>query len=192
MNDAFLLDAYQAFLEEPTLDNYRRVRRMTLTEPGFDRQSLEWIELSRLCDEDRFEEVRKRADEMWSTWQLSPRLHLLLGRAARHLGDQEEEELSHFQFQTCLDSLLATGEGTETSPYEVLHISDQYDVVCALGLRGRCQRTVEREGRCLDVISCDDGTEIWFDVGPVKTGQRRSRRFSKWFDQIPSRVLHHF
>jgi hypothetical protein len=108
------------------------------------------------------------------------------------LGDAAEAELCRFQFQTCLDGLLGTGEGTVTSPYQVLHISDQYDVMHALGLRGQNQHAVQRKRRCLDVISCEDGTEVWFDVGPV-TGQKRIyQRTRRWADQIPSQVLHHW
>ena len=66
MTDAFLLDAYQAFLEKPTPDNYQRVRRRTLAMPGFDRQSLAWLDLSQLCDEGRFDEMLRRSDEMWA------------------------------------------------------------------------------------------------------------------------------
>jgi Domain of unknown function (DUF4919) len=192
MTDAFLLDAYQAFLEEPTADNYRRARRVTLAEPGFDRQSLEWVELSRLCDEGLYEEVFERSCDLWPTWKLSPRFHLLMGYAASCLGDAEEVELCRFQFQTCLEGLLGTGQGTATRPYQVLHISDQYDVIHALGLRGQYQRAVQRKGRCLDVISCEDGTQVWFDVGPV-TGQKRVFEWTRrWADQIPSQVLHHW
>jgi hypothetical protein len=192
MTDAFLIDAYQAFLEEPTADNYRRARWMTLAEPGFDRQSLEWIELSRLCDEGRFEEVCQRSCDLWTTWKLSPRFHLLVGYAASCLGDVEEAELCRFQFQTCLEGLLGTGEGTATSPYQALHVSDEYDVIRALGLHGQYQHAVQRKGRCLDVISCDDGTEVWFDAGPVIGQKRATRRARRWADQIPSQVLHHW
>jgi hypothetical protein len=192
MTDAFLLDAYQAFLESPTPENYRRVRRITVALPGFDRQSLAWLELSRLCDEARHEEVLRRADEMWTAWRLHPRYHLLVGYAASHLGDEEEVELSRFQFQTCLDALLETGEGSRTSPYQVLRTCDQYDIIRFLGLRGRSQRAVEIRGRSRDVVQCDDGSRVWFDLGPVRRPGQRSRRVSRWVDRTANQVLHHF
>lgn len=192
MTDAFLLDAYQAFLEKPTADNYRRVRRMVTAEPGFDRQSVAWMELAALCEEGRFDQLRERAWEMWPTWRLSPRFHLLVGYAANRLGDYEEEQLERFQFQTCLDGLLGTGEGTQQKPYQVLYVSDQYDVIRDLGLRGRGQRALEHNGRGMDVVWCEDGTQVWFDTGPLPYERQRSRRVTAWRERIPSRVLHHF
>jgi hypothetical protein len=192
MTEACLPDAYQAFLENPTRDHHRRACRSILAEPGFDRHSLEWIELSKRCAEGRFEEALDQSYAMWPTWKLSPRFHLLVGFAASRLGDRSEEELSRFQFQTCLDGLLGTGDGTARSPYEVLHISDQYDVIRALGFSGRGQRTVARRGRCLSVVSCHEGTRVWFDVGPVPVKKRRLRELNRWVDQTPSQILHHF
>jgi hypothetical protein len=192
MTDAFLLDAYQAFLENPTPENYRRARRITLAMPGFDRHSLAWVELSQLCDEGRFDEVLRRSDDMWTAWRLSPRYHLLVGYAASQFGDQEEVELSRFQFHTCLEALLGTGEGTETSPYYVLRTCDQYDVIRALGLRGRCQCAAEHRGRSVDIVQCDGQIEVWFDLGPIPLKKRRSRRVSRWLDRTASQVLHHF
>ena len=192
MTHAFLIDAYQAFLENPSPDNYRRARRMTMATPGFDRQSLAWLDLSRWCDEGRFAEVLRRSDGMWDLWRLSPRFHLLVGYAASHLGDDEEVELSRFQFQTCLDALLGTGEGTQAFPYEVLRTCDQYDVIRALGLCGQRQQAVELRGRSMDVVGCDDQAEVWFDLGPAQHGKRRSRRVSRWCDRTASQVLFHF
>ena len=192
MTDAFLIDAYQAFLENPTPEKYRRARRMTMAMPGFHRQSLAWLELSRLCDEGRWAEVLRRSDDMWVSWSLSPRFHLLVGYAASHLDDDEEVELSRFQFQTCLDALLGTGKGTPASPYEVLRTCDQYDVIGALGLRGHMQRAVELRGRSMDVVACDDHAEVWFDLGPARHSKQRRRGVSRSFDQTASQALYHF
>ncbi len=192
MNNTIANEAYQTFLEQPTRSNYRRLRRLALADPGFDRQSLELAELSRLCHEGRFREMERRSRQMWPQWRLSPRFHLLAGYAAGCLKDREEEELARFQFQACLDGLLSTGMGTAAAPYEVLRASDEYDVVWALGHQARRQRLVKRLDRCLDVIRCDDGVELWFDIGLGTPQPRASGHLNRWVTQIPSRVLHHF
>lgn len=191
MTGAFLTDAFQAFLEEPSRGNYRLVRRLTLAASDFDRHSLDLAELSTLCDEGRFEQVYQRSQDMWPRWRLSPRFHLLVAYAAHRLGDREEKELSRFQFHACLEGLLSTGNGTAADPYEVVYTSDEYDVIRALGRQARGQHVAERKGQCLDVIRCEDGADIWFDLGPM-VQTKSNRRFNRWVDQIPIQVLHHF
>jgi hypothetical protein len=132
---------------------------------AFDRNSLELAELSSLFQRQRFEEVRRRGTRMWPTWLLSPRYHALLGSAAVALKDLDDAELEHFQAQTCLEGLLRTGDGTLESPYLVVRLSDEYDILQALGRQACGQQLVQREGESFDVITCDDASQIWFDAG---------------------------
>lgn len=192
MTDAFLSDAYEAFLEEPTADNYRRVRRIVLAQSRGVRDPLGLVAISELCEEGRFVEAREQLQRTWSSWCLSPRFHWLAGYASSRLGDDEDVELCRFQFETCLDALLTTGNGSEMSPYDVVQPADEYDVIRALGLHARNQRMIQRDGRCLDVVACDGGMDVWFDLGVMHHRMIARRQFTGWLDRTSSQALHQF
>jgi hypothetical protein len=65
---------------------------------------------------------------------------------------------------------LSTGDGTVDRPYLVTYVSDESDLLMATGRRGRQQRLVEGDVGCYDVVTCDDGQEVWFDVSDVYGG----------------------
>jgi hypothetical protein len=59
---------------------------------------------------------------------------------------------------------LATGDGGPDHPYLATYSTDEHDLLRALGLRARGQELVRHGSGRFDVISCEDGSEIWFDV----------------------------
>jgi hypothetical protein len=81
------------------------------------------------------------------------------------LGDDLEARQRRAAVQACLRGLLATGDGTRKSPFLVTYLTDEADVMRALDQTDiRCQQLVETGSKRCDVITCHDGSDIWFDV----------------------------
>ena len=191
MSDAISTGAFERFLARPTGQNYRRARRLAMADSRLDPHSLKWAELSGLCENRRFRQVLQEAQQLWPQWRLSPRFHLLVAYAAFCLGEQQEAELARFQYQACVDGMLDSGDGTRRRPYQVLRICDEYDLLRALQQRPRSQTLVERKGRWLDVITCEEGRKVWFDPGICSSQRPLAGRFSQWIDRIPSQASYH-
>ncbi|HTN76174.1 MAG TPA: hypothetical protein VL096_13045 [Pirellulaceae bacterium] len=162
-------DELQTFLESPTAHHYRLVREALLEEaagklPTTVRELSDVAELSAAGEHTV---VLERVDELMPWWSLSPRIHFYAALAADELGEIETAELERFVFQSCLEGLLATGEGTAESPYLITYPSDALDVLTALGLEARSQSLVDRDGLLCDVVTCAAGEEVWFEVASL-------------------------
>ena len=157
-------DELQAFLGDPTFENFFNMRTAILADPGYEPHSLRLAELASLCEQGRLDEVGQAISRMMPGWMLSPRVHLFAGYLAVQRGDDQEVETERFLLDTCLQGLFATGDGMRGSPYLVTYRGDEYDVLDALSRRACSQRLVERGSSRYDVIACEDGTEVWFDV----------------------------
>jgi len=171
-------DELQAFLETPTARTYRQVREVLLEEVAAtcSAETLSasvLVELAELAAADQFYAVLERIDELQPAWALSPRVHYLAAVAADEVGDAEGAELERFIFQSCLDGILATGDGTAQSPYLITYSSDVHDVLLALGLEPRSQTLVEQHGLLCDVVRCTDDEEVWFELTGVLHDPRR-------------------
>jgi hypothetical protein len=173
-----MVEDLQAFLRESTPANFRRLRLAVLADPGYNGRSNQLNELGRLCSARQFAKARELAGSMMPCWLLSPRAHFLAGYAARETGDDDEAELAGLLMHACLRGILASGDGTPNRPYLVTHVSDEYDVIDALGQSVRTQTLAEANGRYCDVITCHDGRELWFDASCLFAA-RRSTASSK-------------
>lgn len=163
-------DEFQAFVEDPTGENFQFARDALLNEFGIRADALDLAELSRLADDGCFDELRTKVQAMMPDWALSPRVHYLAACAAEQLGDDDDAELERFLFTSCLRGLYATGDGSPARPFLVTYVSDESAVVETLGLRARRQTLIERDGSRFDVVTCYDGSEIWFDVTDLLRG----------------------
>jgi hypothetical protein len=165
----------QNFLEAPTARGYRRVRDALRDEAFADCPAGELAGLAALSTAGEHLAVLERYDQMQPAWSLSPRVHFYAALAADHLGDEATAELERFVFQACLEGILATGDGSAEAPYLITYLSDEYDVLTALGLAPRAQSLVDRRGLLCDVVKCVDGAEVWFELGGLVHDPRQVR-----------------
>ncbi|WP_425617929.1 DUF4919 domain-containing protein [Anatilimnocola sp. NA78] len=98
---------------------------------------------------------------------LSPRVHYFAAEAHESLGETEQAEMERWVFSACLQGILATGDGTRRKAYIISQLSDEYDVLKLLGLRSEKQHLVQRGSRSYDVLSCADGSQLWFNVSDL-------------------------
>ncbi|MEQ8787318.1 MAG: hypothetical protein RIC55_13515 [Pirellulaceae bacterium] len=161
---------YQAFLEEPTAANYRRVRGAILALPDFQPSMLSLHVAASLCGQRHHAEASAQLEEMSPDWALSPRYHQLAAQLAEALGDEEDAEVEQFAACCCLRGLLATGDGSRMFPYLLTYTSDAQDILGFRGLRPVRQALHEHRGRRYDVVACGDGGNYWFDVTDLMQG----------------------
>jgi hypothetical protein len=155
---------FTQFVESPSRENYLAVRDAVLRRTPLPIQAADVAELVRLLDAEAHQEVLERMELLPPSKVLSPRIHFLTAEATEALGDVQTGEVERFLFVLCLRGLLATGDGTQSAPYAVCHASDEHDLLEVLGCEIAAQALVERAGRLLDVVTCSDGRQVWFDA----------------------------
>jgi hypothetical protein len=84
--------------------------------------------------------------------------------AHRYLGNKELTHLEKRVGFFFIGAIMKTGDGTRQHPYLVARISDEYDVLFALGKERGTQKLCSEKDRFLDVQICLDGTQVCFDV----------------------------
>lgn len=157
-------DPFMDFLQEPSLESFMAVRKFVLEHPAYDPYSAELQELDALIDKEEYQQVLDRFPEVLPNLLLSPRLHLMMAYVRRQTGDAEGSEAESAMAHLCASSILKTGDGTREKPWAVLRTSDEYDVLLFIDKKMVRQALVQQDGRKLDRLECEDGTEVWFDV----------------------------
>jgi hypothetical protein len=159
-----MADAFDDFLDRPSTETFLRLRDNVLAAPGYDFYSDGLDELEDLAGADDHAGVLDALPTLMPNWLLSPRVHRLAGVAARQAGDEDRALTEESLARACMTGLLRSGAGTKEKPFRVLHVSDEYDAVEALGKTAAGQRQVVDDDGVYDVLTCADGSELWFDV----------------------------
>lgn len=95
---------------------------------------------------------------------LSPMAHSLLARTHLALGDEGRALVERRFSRAAMVSILSSGDGSREHPWIVLRISDEYDVLGALGVDVAAQRVEQPPGRVLDEIIDTDDRHWWFEL----------------------------
>jgi hypothetical protein len=164
VGDWLLNDRFQAFLDEPTLEHYLRLRKMVLEDRAYRAAATGFDDAVFLISQGRSAEAWNWLRGLGVSWLLSPKAHQLAAQVAHTLSDTDGERRERLRYHRCIEGILSTGDGTRARPYLVTHAGDEYDLLEYLerGLRG--QELVLSEGRSLEHLHCQDGSEFWFDL----------------------------
>jgi len=95
---------------------------------------------------------------------LSPMAHSLLARVHLALGDEELALAQRRLARAALVAIVSSGDGSREHPWVVLRISDEYDVLSAMGVTVEAQRVEQPPGRVLDEIIGTDHQHWWFEL----------------------------
>jgi len=168
---------FQEFLKAPTRESYLRVHKALASCEAYRPYSLDLSQIGDLVREKKFKEAKALLGKAMPNLLLSPRAHLYGIQIARGLGDEAAVARERDAFRKCLKGILSTGDGTESKPYVVSRVSDEYDVLRALRKRKTRQGLMHRNGRSYDAVTCTDGSTVWFDVTAAFAAM--SRRLKK-------------
>jgi hypothetical protein len=161
-----MADAFSDFLEDPTEVTFGRIREIVMSDPGYDFHADDVAALDEQSVAGDHAEVLAAVPGMMPGWLLSPRTHLLAAYSAEQTGDAEAARWENYVARACLRGLLRSGDGSRERPYLVTHVADEYDLLDQLGKEPGEVRQVVTENGALDVITCSDGSELWFDATP--------------------------
>ena len=171
-----MADEISDFLTAPNGENFLRLRALIEDSPGYDVVSDGAERLATLVAAEEYGQAADLAADLMPNWLLSARVHHLAALAAEKLGDEETAARERYLSRACIRGLLLAGEGTRERPYPVLHVSDEYDLLDALSKQPSSQRIDNQgDGPC-DVVTCADGSEVWFDVAAGFQNRAANRR----------------
>ena len=159
-----LTDTVLRYLQAQTEENFMAVRAEIASVPGFSPYANFEAEALVLVEQREFEEALAGLKAMMPGGFFSPGLHDLLAHIHDLMNNAEEARNETYLALAVLNGILATGDGSEARPYLVLQISDEYDVLKALGKVSGAQSLLQRQGKVLDRHACHDGNVLWFDI----------------------------
>ncbi len=161
-----MADEFSEFLENPSDQTFRNLRDLVIQSPDYDFHSNAIEDVHILVDIEEYERARDELMGLMPGWLLSPRAHELIALVSEELNDEEGAQRERYMAQACYRGLLQSGSGSERSPYLVTHVADEYDLLGMLKKEFESQRQAVTENGLFDVITCTDGTELWFDLSP--------------------------
>ena len=159
--------ALQAFVAEPSKKSYLRAREelLTASERILDATLLDPLTL--LHDAGDMTGLSAALAALPPIAALTPRVHYYAALAAEARHDDDDLELERMLLVVCLRALLMTGDGSPEQPYVVSALCDENDLLESLELAPETRRLVHRGDSVFDVVTCDEGSEIWFDVSAL-------------------------
>ena len=159
-----MADELSDFLADPNSETFLRLRALVEGAPGYAMISDEDERLAELVEAGAYDQAAEFAEQLMPNWLLSPRVHRLATAAAERLGATETAARERYLERACTKGLLLAGDGTRERPYPVLHVSDESDLLGILDKEPVGQKIANgTDGPC-DVITCEDGSEIWFSI----------------------------
>ncbi len=117
-----------------------------------------------LLERGAFAEARDAVMAVMPGSFLSPAAHTALSRAHLALGDQQSADQERSFARASLVSIINSGDGTQASPWTVLRISDEYDIIAAMGTQVAQQSVTQTGGRILDKMTTTTGESLWFEL----------------------------
>ena len=155
-------DLLEAYALDPTEEGLGSLQAAIMQEPTYDPMVLVSGSLTPLRREGKHQEIIARITSWMPGVLLSPSAHGYLARSLADLGETASARIEQKFARLALESIAATGSGSEDEPCAVLRIEDEYDVLRASSQRPVSQRQVSDDRGSFDVHTLDDGAEVWF------------------------------
>ena len=159
------------FLRDPTPEHRDRLRPAIMDAPRYD----PLVSIASLLAEgsgtdtstDEATAARAVIDTIWEHMPalfLSPQAHLHLARAYSTVGAHKYSERERKLAALSLDSIRGDGTGGEDSPFQVLRVEDEYDLLASSRLRSVGQTLRESDESAFDIHTLEDGASLWFEL----------------------------
>ncbi len=152
------------FIKFPDRDTYLAFREKIISADAYEPYSDEINMAGKLYTRQKLEEARDTLQNAMHNLVLSPGAHQLLGFLHHKLGDEQAAQMELMIGHACIQGILSTGDGSATSPYIVVRTSDEHDIIEHFEKKLRQQSLSHRGEKHLDLITCQDGSEYWFDI----------------------------
>lgn len=162
------------FVADPTKENFLKHRELIITNPEYDPYSDDLEIMEKLYENKEFDKLNYYVT---INVLLSPRAHFFKYFSLKQTGNAKAAESVMFICHNILSCIEKTGDGTIQNPYIVIRVSDEKDLM-ELHLKKKYvqQRLIQHEGKYLDVLTLEDGSELYFDISDA---YKRSISLSK-------------
>ncbi|MBN2807896.1 MAG: DUF4919 domain-containing protein [Deltaproteobacteria bacterium] len=157
-------ETFSKFMQTANRETYLRCYAQLVSSADYEPYSDEMFNAGELYEAGKLDKACEALQAAMGNLMLSPQAHRLLGFLLHELGDDKSAQSEMHRARTCLDGILASGDGSSHNPYIVARISDEREVIGHLGKELERQSLVEENGRHIDLLKCTDGTEYRFDI----------------------------
>lgn len=161
------------WIDDPSPQRTDQLRDAIQSHPSYSSHTEVTSTVVPLLERGAHQEARDAVLAVMPGTFLSPSAHTALSRAHTALGEDTAADRERAFTRASLISILNSGDGTRESPWSVLRITDEYDIVAAMGTRVTQQSVTQPDGRILDHLTTDDGQELWFELR--NAGRRTAR-----------------
>jgi Domain of unknown function (DUF4919) len=151
-------------LEEQSSDKFLEIRKKISESEGYSPYSTELNDIRQCLMKKAYQRAINAYHSTFPNLLLSPIVHAMLSNAYQALKNDKMANLEKQVASLLVSFIMGTGNGTKERPYLVLRISDEYDVLTALGKERGRQELIIDQGHFLDLQKCSDETEIYFDI----------------------------
>ena len=149
------------FLSNPTKENFSSLQKEIFEDPNYNPYSSDVNKIQDFYDDD---ELEKAVEYESINTLLSPRAHLFKSYALREMNMHERAQSEKAFALKILKGISLTGDGTEEKPYIVTRISDERDMLDYFEEEYQGQGLISHEDRTLDLMICQSGRKIYFDI----------------------------
>lgn len=150
------------FVADPTKENFLKHRELIITNPDYDPYSDDLDIMEKLYENKEYDKLNYYVT---INVLLSPRAHFFKYFSLKQIGNTKAAESVMFICHNILSCMEKTGDGTIENPYIVIRVSDEKDFMeLHLSKKYTRQRLIQHEGKYLDVLTLEDGSELYFDI----------------------------
>lgn len=155
------------YLTQPSLETLRAIHAQIRASAGFNANTDISAVLRSRPQDGAYQDAVAAVGRLMPGAFLSATAHGALARAYQGLGDGAALERERTMARVSISSALSTGDGSRERPWWALRVSDEYDVLRALGKTSASQELSTQDERRLDHHVCTDDSEVWFVLDPV-------------------------
>lgn len=154
----------QIYLADKTKANAHRLFKAVSALPGFARPTPWLRHADRLGLQQRWDEIIRIIDFAMPGAVLSPAAHSVLSQAYSGLGRAKQALAEAQMYDLSIEVIFKTGEGTKESPWQVLHVADEYLVLQQLNLSATQVVTLTAGENPIDLIETSVGKSCYFQL----------------------------
>jgi hypothetical protein len=173
--DKAVIDAMIAFLNSRSDESFEALRQAYLRSSDYRPYDSRVESVYPLIDEQKFDQAFAQLQRMLPNLFLTPRARSLAAFLYEKLGREDAARREGIISQNLIVALSRTGDGTSERPYRVTRTEDEYDLLRYLGKEYVTQALVKDAMSSFDVLTCGDGTQVWFDVTPLIEHNERDK-----------------
>ncbi len=166
MSNAAIETALEKWATNPTAAGFQALRRSVLDSGRYQpypKPSPFQVAIEAIEQQD-YRRALEAIHSQGANLALSPQAYELQAQAYRGLGDLSSEIRATKLAEASLQGILKSGDGSTRRPYQVLHISDEYQVLAELG----ATLTQQELNGYLDLLTLGDGRILAFSIRDMR------------------------